>query len=84
MRKSGIKDAAVLDAEDTYVVVLSAYVSHKLDGVPGIKKKKSIYDCKLLCTEEEYRSIVSLHIFSGSDAATAFFGHRIKPSMKMQ
>ena len=78
LRKSGIMDTVVLDAEDTDVVVLSAYVAHKLNGVLGIKssrQNKYIYDCKQLCTEEEYQSVIPLHIFTGSDAATAFFGH---------
>ena len=75
LHKSKIINTIVLDAEDTDVVVLSAYVAHKLNGVLGIKKNKYIYDCKQLCTEAEYQSVIPLHIFTGFDAATAFFGH---------
>ena len=84
IRMPGVMDSVVIDAEDTDVVVLSAYVAHKLDGVLGIKRKKCIHDCKQMCTEEEYQSVVPLHIFTGSDAATAFFGHGNKLYTRMQ
>ena len=41
LRRSVVKDAVVIDAEDTDVMVLAAYVC--------IKRKRVIYDCKTLC-----------------------------------
>ncbi len=46
IRKAGETDVVVIDAEDTDVVVLSAYVAHKIDGDLGIKRKSSVYDSK--------------------------------------
>ena len=40
IRKSGVTDAIVIDAEDTDVIVLSAHGSHKIAGMLGIKRKK--------------------------------------------
>ena len=37
IRKSGILDPVVIDAEDTDVVVLSAFVAHNTDGILAIK-----------------------------------------------
>ena len=39
IRKSGVTDAIVIDAEDTDVIVV-AHVSHKIEGILGIKRKK--------------------------------------------
>ena len=46
LRKYGIEDAVVIDAEDTDVVVLAAYVAHHVEGNLYLKRKGAIYDCK--------------------------------------
>ena len=55
--------------------MLSAYVSHHVDGTLGIKRQKATYDCSKICPEDIVPVIIPLHIFTGSDAAAAFFGH---------
>lgn len=75
MRKAGMRDHVVLDAEDTDVVVLAGYVAHQVDGVLGIKRKGSIFDCRSLCSPEMAQVIVPLHIHTGADAVSGFFGH---------
>ena len=49
IRKSGILDPVVIDAEDTDVVVLSAFVGHNTEGLLAIKQKKGIINCRDLC-----------------------------------
>ena len=39
LRKSGVSDAVVIDAEDTDVVVLASYVAHQIEGPLGLKRK---------------------------------------------
>lgn len=41
IRKSGILDPVVIDAEDTDVVVLSAFVGHNTEGLLTIKKRRA-------------------------------------------
>jgi len=49
IRKSGILDPVVIDAEDTDVVVLLAFVGHNTEGLLAIKQKKGIINCRDLC-----------------------------------
>ena len=75
IRRSGLKPDVVIDAEDTDVLVLSAYVAHSVEGVLAIKQKHNVINCKELCSKYVAEIIVPLHIHSGSDITTAFFGH---------
>ena len=52
LKSSGNVNPIVIDAEDTDVLVLSSFVALREDVVLGIKRKKSIFDCKRLCSEE--------------------------------
>eukprot|EP00794_Sanderia_malayensis_P000931 gene931-241_t len=73
--KQGAVVPVVIDAEDTDFLVLAAHVAHKVNGILGLKRKKEIYDCKQLCTAEVSKIIVPLHIHTGADAVSGFFGH---------
>ena len=80
LRKSGVEDAVVIDAEDTHVMVLAAYVAHQIKGTLCIKRKRVIYDCKTLCRSDVYDVIVLFHTHTGADAVSSFYGHG-KPSI---
>ena len=82
LRKSKITETVVIDAEDTDVVVLAARVSHQIEGVLGIKRKQIVFDCSKLCTEETSRIIVQLHVATGADSISGFFGHGKKSVMQ--
>jgi len=84
IRKSGILDPVVIDAEDKDVVVLSAFVGLQplffcqpllLEGLLAIKQKKGIINCRDLCPKDVADIIVPLHIFSGCDTTSGFYGH---------
>ncbi len=75
LRKSGLKEAVVIDAEDTDVVVLASYVAQQIEGVLGIKRKKSIYNCATLFDEGIPHVIIPFHVHTGADAISSFFGH---------
>jgi hypothetical protein len=74
LRQSDKTTVVVIDAEDTDVVVLCAHVAHKIEGVLGLKRKKSVLDCKKLCTADMASIIVPLHIHTGADAVSGFYG----------
>ena len=80
LRKSGVEDAVVIDAEDTDVMVLAVYVAHQIKGTLSIKRKRVIYDCKTLCRSDVADVIVPFHIHTGADAVSSFYGHG-KPSI---
>ena len=82
IRQAGINDTVVIDAEDTDVIVLSAWVAHEVDGNLGVKSKKNIFDCEKLCTPEFAKVIIQLYYHTGADAVSAFFGHGKKSVMK--
>ncbi len=69
------QETVVIDAEDTDVVVLSARVSHEVQGLLGIRRKKEVFDCYHLCSEEMSKNVVQLHVNTGADAISGFFGH---------
>ena len=72
--KNGFTSAIIIDAEDTDVVAQSSRVSNEIDGILGIRKKKATYDCKQLCSPEVASVIVQIHVLTGADATSAFFG----------
>jgi hypothetical protein len=75
MKNTNTDDIIVIDAEDTDVVVLCAYAAHRINGTLGLKRKTAIYDCKELCSKEISDVIIPLHVNSGADAISSFYGH---------
>ena len=75
LKKNGINDAVVIDADDTDVIVLAVHVAHQINGDLGMKKKGDIFDCKSLCSKEVAEIIVPLHIYTGAGAVSGFYGH---------
>ena len=63
LRKTQVEKVVVIDAEDTDVVVLK------------IRRKGTVMDCMSLWPAEIARIIVPLHVNSGADAVSGFFGH---------
>ena len=62
----------MIDARDTDVVILSAYVAHQLEGTLAIRKKGKIISCRDLCSDDVAEILISLHIYSGSDTTSVF------------
>ena len=74
LRKTGYDETIIIDAEDTEVIALSWFVANKGNGLLGIKSKKSTYNCQKLCSPELATIIAQLHILTGCDATSSFFG----------
>ena len=74
IRVLGDTSAVLIDAEDADVVVLAAHASSVIDGQLTVKRKKVIIDCKTLCSKEMAKIVVPLHVATGCDAVSSFFG----------
>ena len=69
------KEVVVLDREDTDVYVQAAYVSHQLQGNLLIKRKNEYISCSAMLSEDVANVIILLHVITGSDHTSSFFGH---------
>ena len=65
----------MIDAEDTGVAILSAYVAHQLEGTLAIRRKGKIISCRDLCSDDVAEILIPLHIHIGSDTTSGFYGH---------
>ena len=81
LRKTGYDDTIIIDAEDTDVIALSSFVANKENGLLSIRRKKSTYNCQKLCFPELPTIIVQLHVHTGCDATSSFFGRGKKVIM---
>ena len=75
LRANGNTKAVIIDSEDTDVYVQAAYVSHNVVGELFIKRKSVLVNCQDMLPEIVAKIIIPLHIISGSDHTSAFFGH---------
>ena len=75
IRKAGKMETVMIDAEDTDVVILSAYVAHQLEATLAIRRKGKIISCRDLCSDDVAEILIPLHIRSGSDTTSGFYGH---------
>ena len=82
LRKQDYRNTVVIDAQDTDVIALSAYVSHKVEGTLALLRKGVLIYCKFLCSVEMAKIIVQLHVSTGADAISGFFGHGKMSIMK--
>ena len=73
IRMRDTQTPVVIDAEDTDVVVASAYSTTILPGTLGLKRKKSIFNGKELASVEMANIIVRFHIMTGCDSISSFF-----------
>ena len=75
LRANGNNEMVVLDSEDTDVYVQAAYVSHQLHGDLLIKRKDVLVNCSAMLSEDTANIIIPLHVISGSDHTSGFYGH---------
>ena len=77
LRENGLEKMVVLDTEDTDVYVQAAYVAHRLPGLWIYKNcpEDQFINCEELCSAEMADVIIPLHVLTGCDSNSAFFGH---------
>ena len=75
IRASDSQIAVVLDSEDTDVYVQAVFVAHTLEGDLFIKRKNEFINCRAMLSADVANSIIPLHIITGSDHTSGFYGH---------
>ena len=81
LRAENYKDVVVLDSEDTDVYVQAAYVSHQLQGTLLIKRKNEFISCSAMLSEDVANIVIPLHVITGSDHTSGFYGHGKKENV---
>ena len=74
LRSEGYTEAVVVDTEDTDNYVQAAYVAQKTSGLMCIKKKHQLISARCLCDEEMAECIIPLHVLTGCDHNSGFYG----------
>ena len=62
--------------------VQAAYVSHQLPGALLIKRKHTVISCSSLLSKELADIIIPLHVLTGIDHTSGFYGHGKKPVLQ--
>ena len=73
-RSEGYKESVVVDTEDTDNYVQAAYVAHNSSGLLCLKRKHQLIDARHLCSEAMAASIIPLHVLTGCDHNSGFYG----------
>ncbi len=82
LRTENYTEAVVLDSEDTDVYVQAAYVSQQLIGDLLIKRKHELINCRTMLSPDVADIIIPLHVITGSDHTSGFYGHGKKPVLE--
>ena len=82
IRASDSQIAVVLDSEDTDVYVQAVFVAHKLEGELFMKRKNEFINCRAMLSADVANIIIPLHIITGSDHTSGFYGHGKKRVLK--
>lgn len=75
VRTTNYTGPLVLDCGDTDVFVQAAYVSNQIRGDLLIKHKNAFINCRDMLSEEVADIIIPLHVITGSDHTSGFYGH---------
>ena len=93
LRSEGYLAAVILDTEDTdnYMYVQAAYVAQRTPGLMCVKRKHQLISARCLCDEAMATSIIPLHVLTGCDHNSGFYGaskklitDRVEKSKKAQ
>ena len=74
LRSEGYTKAVVLDTEDTDNYVQAAYVAQMTSGLTLLKRKHELISARCLCNEAMAASIIQLHVLTGCDHNSGFYG----------
>jgi len=74
LRSDSYTAALVLDTEDTDNYVQAPYIVQKTTGILCVKRKRQLIDARCLCSGAMAASIIPLHILTGCDQYSGFYG----------
>ena len=70
--------AVVIDAEDTGVLVIFPYASHKLEKDVVLYRRNKLIKCKSFCSAEMASVLIGFHALTRTDVVSGFYGHSTK------
>ena len=70
----GYSEAVVIDTEDTDNYVQAAYVAQQISGLLCLKRKSQLISARCLCDEAMAESLIPLHVLTGCDHNSGFYG----------
>ena len=82
LRTENYTEVVVIDSQDTDVYVHAAYVSHQVQGTLLIKNNNEVISCSAMLSEDVANIIIPLHVITGSDHTSGFYGHSKKNCCK--
>ena len=82
LRTANYTNTVVLDSEDTNVYVQAAYMSHQTRGKLLIKPKQALINCHAMLPDDVSNVFVPLHVITGNDHTSGFYGHGKKPLLQ--
>ena len=74
LRAENFTETVVIDSRDTDVYVQAAYVSHQICGDLLMKRKDGLVNCHAMLSDDVARVIIPLHVITGSDHTSGFYG----------
>jgi len=74
VRAVGNMNPVVIDTEDTDNYVQAAYVANRIPGTLLLRHKNKLVDAQFLCNENMIDCIIPLHIMTGCDHTSGFYG----------
>ena len=74
LRSEGYSEVAVIDSKDTHNHVQAAYVARQISGLLCLKRKSQLISARSLCSEAMAESLIPLHVLTGCDHNSGFYG----------
>ena len=74
LRSAGYSAAVVLDTEDTDNYVQASFVAQRTSGLLCLRRKGQFISARCLCDEKMAESIIPLHVLTGCDHNSGFYG----------
>ena len=74
LRSAGYTATVVLDTEDTDNYVQASFVAQRTSGLLCLRRKGQLISARCLCDDEMAESIIPLHVLTGCDHNSGFYG----------
>ena len=74
LRNQGYTSPVVMDTEDTDNYTQSTYVANRVPGDLYMKRKHQLVDAQQLCDQDLVDSLIPLHLITGGDHTSGFYG----------
>ena len=74
LRSEVLSEAVAMDTEDTDNYIQAAYVAQQTSGLLCLKRKSKLISAQCLCDTATAESLIPLHVLTGCDHNSSFYG----------